>query len=254
MDDQQVQIQQICDKYARNNVRLNGVKYRLMQPSDVEQIAYVGSTTYCNSEPCTKRVIDRYPNELVRLQREQREWLISQTHSQSIHHTSVVATIINPHTNTEQVIAFSQSFPQPPADDDNTIPDLVIKPVIQLMTQLKAAWLQQWSQSPDRTLLIQDLAVSDEWNGHGVATDLVQITVDIARSMQYNALIAEASSASQNVFLKAQFQSANNIVYNEFVYDGERMFADIAPFSEHYPVPAAHLMYRKLDQQTNKIM
>lgn len=234
MSDTKPQVQAIFD---RHNEQSKTVYYRLMQPSDGPQIAELGSATYCRSEPCTKCVIAENPGKLQQLQQEQKWWFNHQTEEQAKHRTSVVAVVRN--GTSEHIVAFSQAFPQPPPDDH--VPDLVITPVIHLTRKLQESW-----KSPENTLLLQDLAVSDQYSGHGIATQLVQITVELAQLFQYQHMVAQCSSASQNVFLKAGFESINHIVYDEYEKDGERPFAGIQPFSKHFPTPAVRQMYRKL--------
>lgn len=193
-------------------------------------------------------MIERAPTQLNKLLQQQRYWFTTQTETQYVYQTSVVATI-NDTSRTERMIGFCHSFPQQPFNDDCVVPsDLVMTPCINMMTQLKSNWLKNWSaEQPRRTILhIQDLAVLSEYSGRGIASDMISMTIDIASKLNYSGIITEASSASQNVFYKCGFQSINSIVYDEYQYQGEKIFSGISSFSTEFPKPAVHLMYRSL--------
>lgn len=237
-------IQSILDKY--NNLSTNNITYRLMKPSDAKQIANIACNTYYQYEPLTKRLIDLYPSLLDRLHKEQTYWFTTQTTSIHIHNTSIVATI-NDSDDVEYVIGFIHSFPHTKEHNDiSQLPDLVQLPMINMMYDLKSSWLQQYIKSQDNVLEIQDLAVMNEYTGQSIATNLVSICSDIAHILQYDGIITESSSISQNVFVKRDFKSINSINYDDYIYNDKKLFTNIKPFSKYFKQPAVHLMYKSL--------
>ena len=76
--------------------------------------------------------------------------------------------------------------------------------------------------------LLQMLAVHPSARGQGLARDMIERSVQLAKCLGYKMCKTEATGDySRRAFLKAGFELVAECDYNDFAQDGERVFQDI---------------------------
>ena len=76
--------------------------------------------------------------------------------------------------------------------------------------------------------LLQMLAVHPSARGQGLARDMIERSVQLAKCLGFKMCKTEATGDfSRRAFLKAGFELVAECDYNDFAKDGERVFQDI---------------------------
>ena len=76
--------------------------------------------------------------------------------------------------------------------------------------------------------LLQMLAVHPSARGQGLARDMIERSVQLAKCLGYKMCKTEATGDfSRRAFLKAGFELVAECDYNDFAQDGERVFQNI---------------------------
>ena len=78
------------------------------------------------------------------------------------------------------------------------------------------------------SFLLQMLAVHPSARGQGLARDMIERSVQLAKCLGYKMCKTEATGDfSRRAFLKAGFELVAECDYNDFAQDGERVFQNI---------------------------
>ena len=76
--------------------------------------------------------------------------------------------------------------------------------------------------------LLQMLAVHPSARGQGLARDMIERSVQLAKCLGFKMCKTEATGDfSRKAFLKAGFELVAECNYNEFAQDGKKVFEDI---------------------------
>ena len=79
-----------------------------------------------------------------------------------------------------------------------------------------------------RTAHLHMLAIDVGFRGRGVATALVNATVDNARIRGFDVVLADATNpTSTAIFARAGFDTVNEVRYGSFAFEGAKPFAGL---------------------------
>lgn len=110
-----------------------------------------------------------------------------------------------------------------------------------IMTDLKKDY-SPYNDNSIRILHITLLCVASEYSRCGLATLLVNTLIDIATLADYHQIVTDATTLSQDVFIKCGFHSVANIPFSDYIHNGIKPFSSITSTSKLSDIPAIHLM------------
>lgn len=121
------------------------------------------------------------------------------------------------------------------ADDFGTAPPVgldqlapAFAPIGGLLDALDERYRSETPVAPGTHAHVFMVAVADGVGSRGIASRLVAACIDNAARLGFRVAITEATGgASQRVFRKLGFRDLFSTSYNEFVHEGERVFASI---------------------------
>ena len=103
------------------------------------------------------------------------------------------------------------------------------EPVAGILGQLVAAYKAGQEPRPGEMLHLYLLGVSDRVAGRGIGQQLVSTCVENGARRGYRVAFAEAAGrASQHIFRKLGFAERAHIPYQDYVFNGRRVFESIA--------------------------
>lgn len=124
-------------------------------------------------------------------------------------------------------VALATAFTwMPPGGTENLSPNY--RPIGAMLAELEATFEARPRQDLEATLHIHMLAVHNEQRGQGVAEGLVSACVGNAAKHGFRRVVTDATNpSSQRVFERAGFSALNEIRYDSFEFEGQRVFAKI---------------------------
>lgn len=101
-------------------------------------------------------------------------------------------------------------------------------PIFALFQSLEDAYKQGKSIARNEYLHLYMLAVVPQSRGKGVAHTLVSTALGLGRAQGYKTALTEAANpTSQHIFRKAGFVPRHEILYSQFVYEDNLVFAEV---------------------------
>jgi ribosomal protein S18 acetylase RimI-like enzyme len=124
-------------------------------------------------------------------------------------------------------IALATAFTwMPPDGVESLSPNY--RPIGAMLAELESTFEARPRQDLADTLHIHMLAVHSDHRGHGIAEGLVSACVGNAAKHGFRRVVTDATNpSSQRVFERAGFSALNEIRYDSFEFEGQRVFAKI---------------------------
>ena len=103
-----------------------------------------------------------------------------------------------------------------------------LKPIIELLESLEAQYKHGKQIRAGKYLYIHMLAVSPKYQRRKIAQNSTKVCLDCAIEKGFTHAVTEASNfISQYVFVKIGFTPRHRIKYQQFTYQGQKVFASI---------------------------
>jgi hypothetical protein len=130
-------------------------------------------------------------------------------------------------TNIDQKMDFAREFADDPEDFSDVLEKLY--PDMQMTGELVKPYLNEMNFEAGQCLNLFQCGILPEYSGFGVASKLVDLSIEKAIELGYKyALVTCTSDNSKRIFDNRGFEVKNEMVYCDFVLDGEKPFKNIA--------------------------
>lgn len=197
-------------------VKLNGIRYGLLQDQDLEEMAQLIGEAFSHSDPLGVAA-GMSADELAAFVR--------------LFSPKAVAeglTVIARDASGRLIGAmFSDDLATPPPDGLETLP-ASFAPVGALLETLGNQYHHSQVIVPGSHAHLNMLAVLPSVAGRGIAQGLVRVCLENAAARGYRIAVTEANGrVSQHIFRKLGFRECFKVSYSDFVFDGQRVFAPI---------------------------
>ncbi len=124
-------------------------------------------------------------------------------------------------------VMLSDEFASPLPLDQSQISSKLL-PILSMLDGLDEQFRRGKIVSPGQYLHLFMLGVDREFAGHGVGQGVVKVCLDNAAHIGYRIALTEATGrVSQHIFGKNGFVERFNVFYQDFIYEGKKVFASI---------------------------
>ena len=194
--------------------------YEIFDSKDLDRLADVMAKAFTNSDPMA--IAQQLSiNELADYVKLIGKWV----HKQQL-------TVVTKDKSTDEVVGvvlasdFASNFPLTSENSQHL--SNKFEPIIELLESLEAQYKHDKQIRAGEYLYIHMLAVSPEYQRRKIAQNSIEVCLNhgIEKGFTY-AFTEAANSISQHVFGKLGFTPRHQINYQQFTYQGQKVFASI---------------------------
>ena len=203
-----------------NLLKTDTLTYEIFDLKDLDRVADIIGKAFTNSDPMAiaqQLSVD----ELADYVKLIGEWVQKQQ-----------LTVVTKDKSTDEVvgvvIASDFAFDFPLTRENSQHISNKLEPIIELLESLEVQYKRGKQIEPGEYLYIHMLAVSPEYQRRKIAQNSIQVCLNQGIEKGFSCAFTEAAnSVSQHVFGKLGFIPRYEINYQQFTYQGQKVFASI---------------------------
>ena len=194
--------------------------YEIFNLNDLDRVADVIGKAFTNSDPMAVTQLLSV-KEFADYVKSIGEWMEKQQ-----------LTVVTKDKSTDEVAGvviagdFASDFSLTPENSQHLSDKL--EPIMELLESLEAQYIQGRQIQAGEYLYIHMLAVSPKYQRRKIAQNSIQVCLNHAIEKGFTCAFTEAAnSVSQHVFGKLGFVPRHQVSYQQFTYQGQKVFASI---------------------------